>query len=130
MTCAHPTRWSPHARRLAALLLVALLHALALPVAVAMPAHESAGDCGDCHVSADQPCLMSATGDPGAGTHATAARERPQLPSPALLPLLVLSPVVAAPPGTTAPVLATGAAASGRATGDPPRHLRLGRLHI
>jgi hypothetical protein len=127
---AHPTRWSAHARRFAALLLVALLHALALPAAVAMPAPEAAGNCGHCQATADDPCLMSATGDPAAGTNATAARERPPSPGPVLLPLLVLPPVVAAPPGTTAPVLATGAAASGRATGDPPRHLRLGRLHI
>jgi hypothetical protein len=129
VNCANPTRWSVPARRLAALLLVALLHALALPAAAAMPAHEAAGDCGHCQGTADEPCLMSAAGDPAAGTDATAARDRPRSPGPVLLPLLVLPPVVAAPPGTTAPILATGAAASGRATGDPPRHLRLGRLH-
>jgi hypothetical protein len=117
-------------RRLAALLLAAALHALALPAAVAAPASDGTEHCGDCHTLPGDPCLMAPAGTVAVDETGAVARDRFRPPSPAVMPVAVLPPVVAAdltaPP--PAPLLASGAARSGRHTGDPPRHLRLGRL--
>lgn len=121
---------SPFAPRwLAALLLAAVLHALALPVASAAPAGDPAGHCGDCHVVPDDPCFMSPVGDATADGPASVSRDRFRPPHLATMPVAMLPRGIADMAGrASAPMLATGAARSGRPTGDPPRHLRLGRL--
>jgi hypothetical protein len=116
-------------RWLAALLLAAMLHALALPVAGAATAGDPAGHCGDCHVVPDDPCAMSPVGDATADELASVSRDRFRPPSLAAMPVVVVLPVVADDGRlASAPLLASDAARAGRHTGDPPRHLRLGRL--
>ncbi|MBL8224061.1 MAG: hypothetical protein JNM50_01915 [Chromatiales bacterium] len=121
---------SPVALRwLAALLLAAVLHALALPAAGAATVGDPAEHCGDCHVVPDDPCFMSPVGEATADGPASVSRDRFHPPHLASVPvLLVLRGDVDATDRAPAPLLASGAARSGRATGDPPRHLRLGRL--
>ena len=121
---------SPFAFRwLAALLLAVVLHALALPAVGAVPAGDPAGHCGDCHVLPDDPCFMSPAGDAAADGPASVSRDRFRPPHLAAMPVaLVLRGVARGASRGSAPMLASGAARSGRPTGDPPRHLRLGRL--
>ena len=116
-------------RWLAALLLAAVLHALALPVAGAAAAADPAEHCGDCHVVPDDPCFMSPAGDATAGEVASVSRDRFRPPALAAMPVAVVLPGVADEARrASAPYLASDAARAGRPTGDPPRHLRLGRL--
>jgi hypothetical protein len=117
-------------RWLAALLLAAVLHGLALPVAGAATAGDPAEHCGDCHVVPDDPCFMSPAGEATADGPASVSRDRFRPPSLAAMPVVVVLPGVADDARlASAPYLASDAARAGRHTGDPPRHLRLGRLH-
>jgi hypothetical protein len=119
---------SPRALRwLAALLLAAVLHVLVLPVASA--AADPAQHCGDCHVGPDDPCLMSLPGEATADGLASVARDRFRPPPLGVMPVLLVLPGCADPASRApAPILASGAPRSGRSSGDPPLHLRLGRL--
>lgn len=122
---SHPValRW------LAALLLAAVLHALALPAAGAAMVGDPAEHCGDCHVVPDDPCFMSPVDEATADGPSSVSRDRFRSPHPAAMPVvLVLRGVADVADLASAPILASGAARSGRPTGDPPRHLRLGRL--
>jgi len=116
-------------RWLAGLLLAAALHALALPVAAAAAVGDPAGHCGDCHAVPDNPCAMAPAADATADGPSSVARDRLRPPPLATLPVLWIpragADTLRLP---LPPLLASGAARSGRATGDPPRHLRLGRL--
>jgi hypothetical protein len=116
-------------RWLAALLLAAVLHALALPVAGAATASDPAGHCGDCHVVPDDPCFMSPAGEATADGPASVSRDRFRPPQLATMPVVMVVPAVADEARlSSAPLRASDAARAGRHTGDPPRHLRFGRL--
>jgi hypothetical protein len=113
-------------RHLAVLLLAAGLHALALPV-LAAPAEP---DCEHCaHLTDVDPCLMTAGAPATADAPAALARGEPPLPG-ARRPVAVLPApepaVAAAARGACARALRPG----GRGSGDPPRHLAVGRLLI
>jgi hypothetical protein len=95
-----------------------------------MPAAAPGGDCDDCHSMPGAACLMSPVGQATGEGDLAAARHRPRVADPAMEPLLVLPPLPVTPVAAPAPLHRSGPAASGRRTGDPPWHLRLGRLHI
>jgi hypothetical protein len=72
---------------------------------------------------------MSPAGEATADAPASVSRDRFRPPQLAAMPVvLVLRGVADVAEAAPAPILASGAARSGRSTGDPPRHLRLGRL--
>jgi hypothetical protein len=113
-------------RHLAVLLLAAGLHALALPV-LAAPAEP---DCEHCaHVVAVEPCVMTAGAPAAADAPAAPARGQPPLPG-APRPALVLPAPAATHAAAARAACAHALRPGGRGSGDPPRHLALGRFLI
>jgi hypothetical protein len=113
-------------RHLVVLLVAAGLHALALPVLAA----PTAPDCEHCaHLADVDPCLMTAGAPATADAPAALARGQPPLPG-APRPALRLPAPEAAEAAAARGACARALRPGGRGSGDPPRHLAVGRLLI